>query len=183
MNTRPIHFIVLAPVIAIGAACSDRPKAPPLTAEAVFQNEQIGLRFLAPAGWPVRSRAVLPTGQLAKPIVLVSYQRVGGERLAEFSVLVADLPPDANLEQFVAEHRVGAEQWAARPPSRQVTVNGVSATRCLLTRVQGKEEIHREVTAFRRGERVYFFLVVFAASDASSRDAVRVAVESVTWTK
>jgi hypothetical protein len=39
------------------------------------------------------------------------------------------------------------------------------------------------VTAFRRGDRFYLFLVIFPASDATSRDAVRTAVASVTWTK
>jgi hypothetical protein len=183
MSVRAIRRIVLATAIVAVAACSDRPKAPPLSADAVYQNEQIGLRFLAPAGWPVQSRSVLPEGPLAKPIVLVSYQRAGGEKPAEFSVLAADLPPDANVEQFLAEHRVGSEWWTARPGGRQVTINGEPATRYLLTRIEGKEEFQREVTAFRRGERIYFFIVAFAGVDIASRDAVRGSVGSVAWTK
>ena len=178
MNAR---LMLVAPVALI-VACSDRPKAPPLTQESVYQNDSIGLRFLVPAGWTTQSRAVLPTGQLHKPIVVVSYQG-GAERPAEFRVLVADLSAGADLQQFLTEHRVGGEKWTGQSPIEQLTVNEMQASRFVLTRTQGKEEMRREVTAFRRGERVYFFLVDFAASDAASRDVVRTAINSVTWKK
>jgi hypothetical protein len=164
-------------------SCSDRPKAPPLTDEAVFRNDRIGLRFLAPSGWVLQSRATFPDGRLAKPIILVSYQGAGGEKQADFKLLVADLSPDADLEEFLVGYRVGSEVWTPRPPAEQIAVNGAQASRFLFIRKEVKDEIRREATAFRRGERVYFFLVVFAASDAASRDAVRTAVGSVTWTK
>jgi hypothetical protein len=163
--------------------CSHRPAAPPLTAEAVYQNDEIGLRFLAPPGWPMRSRAVLPPGALPRPIVLVSYQRADGEQAAEFGLVAADAAPETGLEQFLAEHRVGSERWAVQSPAQAVTVNGAAATRVVLTHSQGKDETRREVTAFRRGGRLYLFLVTFAASDPASRDAVRTSIDSITWTK
>lgn len=166
----------------LAAGCSERPKAPPLTAETVFQNEDIGLRFLTPAGWLIQSRATLPPGALAKPVVLVAYQG-NGEKPADFKLLAIDLPGDADLGQFIADYRVGPEKWTKPAPPETVTVNGVQASRYLLTRTQGKDEHRREVTVFRRGERVYVFLVSFAASDAGSRDAVRTAIASVAWTK
>src|SRR5262249_5922379 len=95
------------------AGCSNRPHAPPLTTEAVYQNNGIGLRFLAPAGWPVQSRATLPAGRLAKPIILVSYQRVPGDKPAEFKVLAADLSPEAPVERFLTDIQVGPETWSA----------------------------------------------------------------------
>ena len=63
------------------------------------------------------------------------------------------------------------------------SVNGEPATRFVLARAQGKDEFRREVTAFRRGPRVVFFLVTYAASDAPARDAGRASVGSVTWAK
>src|SRR5262245_5986978 len=89
---------VLAASLLVLVGCSNRPHAPPLTTEAVYQNDAIGLRFLAPAGWPVQSRATLPAGRLTKPIILVSYQRVPGDKPAEFKVLAADLAPEASIE-------------------------------------------------------------------------------------
>ena len=174
---------VLTAFLLVVAGCSDRPHAPPLTTEAVYQNDAIGLRFLAPADWPVQSRAILPVGRLVKPIILVSYQRVPGDKPAEFRVLASDLAPEDPLEHFLAGLQVGPETWSAPAGAQPLTVNGTEATRFVQTRTQGKEEYRREVTAFRRGDRVYLFLVNFPASDAASRDAVRTAVASVTWTK
>ncbi|HEX3152777.1 MAG TPA: hypothetical protein VHR66_32190 [Gemmataceae bacterium] len=175
------------PLVAITcltvSACSDRPVAPPLTDETVFVNDAIGLRFLAPAGWPVASRAVLPTGALPRPIILVAYQSVGSEKPASFEVMAADVPADADPGRFLIEHQLGNETWKPLPPQPALVVNGESAARWSLTRMQGKDEVRREVTAFRRGDRVYFFIAAFAASDAASRDSARGAVASVTWSK
>jgi hypothetical protein len=165
------------------AGCTPGPKAPPLTDEAVYENPAAGLRFLVPAGWAVQSRANPPSGPLAKPVVLVSYEPVGAPRPADFTVLVADVPADANIEAFMVEYRVGPEAWAVRPPAQPVTINGAAGTRYMLTRKQGKNEIRREATAFRRDGRVYFFLVTFAATDDAVRDSVRTSIQSITWKK
>src|SRR5262249_46264967 len=179
---RAVLASLLLPLLFAG--CSNRPHAPPLTTEAVYQNDAIGLRFLAPAGWPVQSRATLPTGRLAKPIILVTYQRGPGDKPAEFKGLAADLGPEACPPTFLTDLRVGPGAWPAPWAARPLTVNGAEATRYVQTRTQGKEEYRREVTAFRRGDhRVYLLLVIFPASDAASRDAVRTAVASVTWTR
>jgi predicted Zn-dependent protease len=162
-------------------ACSDRPEAPPLNDETVFHSDAVGLRFLAPAGWSIASRAVLPSGALPRPIMLVVYQSIGGDKPAALEVMVVDVPADIDLGRFLAEHPLGNESWKPLPPEPPILVNGVSAPRLSLVRMQGKEELHREVTAFRRGDRVYFFLATFAASDAASRDTARTAVASVTW--
>jgi hypothetical protein len=175
------RLLLLAPFVLL-SACSDRPKAPPLTQESVYQNDAIGLRFLVPAGWIMQSRAVLPSGNLHKPIVVVTYQG-GGERPAEFRLVVAEVPENADLPQYLAAHPVGADKWPPQAPVEPVTINETQASRFVLTRTQGKQEMRREVTAFRRGERVYFFLVDFAATDGGSRDAVRTAINSVTWKK
>ena len=53
------------------AGCQEQPKAPPLVNDTVYQNNTIGLRFLAPEGWSVVSRAELPSS-LPKPVILIS---------------------------------------------------------------------------------------------------------------
>lgn len=176
-----IRVLLLAP-LALLPACSDQPKAPPLTQESVYQNDAIGLRFLVPAGWTMQSRAMLPSGPLPRPIVIVTYQG-NGEKPAEFRLLAADLAENTDLPQFLASHPVGADKWPPQSAVEPVTINESQASRFVLTRSQGKDEMRREVTAFRRGERVYFFLVDYAASDAGSRDTVRTSIESVKWKK
>jgi hypothetical protein len=176
----PARLLCFALVLT---GCTPGPKAPPLVDEAVYENPAAGLRFLVPAGWAVQSRASPPAGPLAKPVVLVSYEPVGAPRPADFTVLAADLPADASVETFLVEYRVGPEAWTVLPPAQPVTINGAAATRYVLTRKQGKDEIRREATAFRRDGRVYFFLVTFAATDGAVRDAVRTSIDSITWKK
>jgi hypothetical protein len=177
-------------LLLLACGCQERPKAPPLVNDTVYQNDKIGLRFLAPDGWSVLSRAELPAGALPKPIVLVAYQMGKGDTTSELEVLAADLAEDADLGRFLAEHRIGAAAWTIKSPAETVTINGAAATRFVLTRMdkgskvsKGKGEIRREATAFRRGGRVYFFIVTFVAGDGLARDAARQSVESVTWTR
>jgi hypothetical protein len=165
---------------AAGGCGGPKPKAPPLTNDAVFQSDRAGLRFLVPEGWAVTSRADLPPGPLAKPVIVVAYKNPRGERAAELEVLAADLPEDADPGKFVAEHRVGPDRWAVTGPAEAVTVNGVPATRYVLA-AGGKEPTRREVTVFRWGGRLFLFQITYAAADPASRDAARKAVESATW--
>jgi hypothetical protein len=182
MAARMTAFLC-ASLLALASACTKRPSAPPLTADAVYQNEEIGLRFLAPEGWQMRSRAIIPPGKLEKPVILVSYQQSKTAKPAEFGVLVSELAADANLGAFLAEYQVGPDKWKTLSAPQPVTVNGMSATHYTMTRMQAKEEMRREATAFRHGDRVYFFLVTFAASDPASRDTIRTSIESIAWTK
>lgn len=170
-------------LLLLVAACTDRPKAPPLTDEAVFRDDATGLRFLAPAGWAMEARANVPAGRLPKVIVVVSYRRPTGARPATFEVLAADVPADADQERFLAEHGTGNERWAPRSPARPVQINAADAAQFVQARMQGKEEVRREATAFRRGDRVYFFVLTYSAAEPEVRDAVRSTVESITWAK
>src|SRR5262245_24415035 len=90
------------------SGCTEKPKAPPLVNDTVYQNDKIGLRFLAPEGWSVSSRAELPAQALPKPIILIAYQFNKGGTHSELEVLAADLSENAELEKFLAEHRIGS---------------------------------------------------------------------------
>jgi hypothetical protein len=179
----PTHFACLLLCLLAACGCAERPKAPPLVNDTVYQNDKLGLRFLAPDGWSLVTRTDLPSSPLPKPIILVAYHLSKGESFSELEVLAADLAEGADLGQFLIEHRIGPAVWTLKPPPEAVTVNGVDATRLVLTRQKGKTEMRREATAFRRGGRVYFFIVTFAAGDAAARDAARQSVQSVDWTK
>lgn len=179
----PRRLLCLVPLALVAAGCSDRPSAPPLVNEAVYQNAAVGLRFLAPDGWSLSSRADPPPGRLAKPIVLVAYAHVQGTRPAEFELVAADVPEADDLGAFIAGYKIGPEKWTVQPGSEAVAVGGEAATRYKMTRGTGKDEYRREATAVRRGGRVYVFVVSYGAADGDHRDQARRCVESATWTK
>jgi hypothetical protein len=154
-----------------------------LTDEAVFRDNEIGLRFLVPAGWTIRSRAVVPRGRLSRTVVVASYQQPTGPRAATFEVLVIDRPAGDELERALAEHGTGSLNWTPRAPARQITLNGADAIQFVLVSRQGKEEYRRDATAFRREDRVYFFVLTYSAADPDIRDAIRTTIESISWTK
>jgi hypothetical protein len=176
-SCRPLALLL----VLLAGGCSDRPRALPLSYEAVYQNDKIGLRFLAPEGWTITMRTELPSGPLPKPIVLVGYVQSKGDKPAEFQLLAADLPEDKDLGVFLTEFRIGADKWVVHQTGQPVTVNGTAGTRYMMTRGTGKNEFRREATAFRRGGRVYFFIITFGVADPDRRDQARKSVESAVW--
>jgi predicted Zn-dependent protease len=170
-------------LVALAGGCSDRPKAPTLTDEEVFDDDRAGLRFLVPAGWVMQSRATVPDGPLSRTIIVASYRRGEGQRPATLEVITADVPADADLERWLAERGAGGGVWALRPPVKTITINGAEAVQFGQTRVKETAELRRDVTAFRRGARVYYFVLRSTPADPDARDAIRTTLESITWTK
>jgi hypothetical protein len=182
MATRNV-FVAWSVFTVLSCGCSERPKAPPLTNEAIYQNEKVGIRFLAPSGWSISSRADMPSGKLAKPIILVGYLQTSGEKPAEFELVAADVPDGADPGQFLADHRIGPSKWTVKPGAASTQVGGIPATRYDMTAGTGKNEYQREATAVRRGDRVFYFVVTYGMRDGEHRDHAHRCVESVTWTK
>lgn len=164
------------------AGCADPPSAPPLAGGAVYQSSAAGVRFLAPDGWQMVSRAEPPAGPLPGPVVLVSYLDPSGDQPGEFELVAADLPDGADLSAFLAGYRIGGEKWEPRGVAEPAAVGGTAGSRYSFARGKKKSEYRREVTAVRRGGRVLFFVVTFGASDPAHRDQARKSVESATWT-
>jgi hypothetical protein len=183
MRTTGRGFLLALALAPAAAGCTTRPHAPPLVNEAVYQNDKVGVRFLAPDGWTITSRSDLPPGKLERPVVVVSYVQSQGYKPGEFELVAADLPETADLGDFLTNYRIGPEKWVMKPPPTATTVGGEPATQFVLTRKVGKSEYRREATAVRRGGRVYFFVISFLTTDAEHRDQARKSVESVTWTK
>jgi hypothetical protein len=177
---RPALRAGLAALAFLLAGCGARPRAPALQSGPLYQNEREGFRFLAPEGWVQRARAELPAGPFEREELLVAYSRVS-DRPASFEVSLADLPEGADLRKFLTAAPSEGVRWRAKGAPEPVTVNGVSAKRFALAGGAGKGEQVKEVVAFRRGGRVYFFAGVFAAGDPATRDEVRRAVNTVVW--
>jgi hypothetical protein len=179
-------FLAAAGVLAAGllsGGCTERPKAPSLTNDAVYQNDTIGLRFLVPEGWPIASRTELPPGGLPKPLILASYILSQADHPARLEVLAAEVPEGTDLYRFLADNPVGPQKWRALGPPQTMTINGAPATRHSMASGSSRAEVRREATAFHRGDRVFIFLVTFGASDSAARDTARRSIESVTWGK
>jgi hypothetical protein len=181
-------FVLAAGVLTAGllsGGCPTRPKAPPLTNSAVYQNDRIGLRFLVPEGWSIASRMDPPAGTLPKPLILVSYAYGQADHPGGLELLAAELPDDADVGRFLADNPIGPQKWRPAGRPEPLTINDEPATRYTMSAPSGtgRGESRREATAFRRGGRVYVFLATFGATDASARDTVRRSVESVTWTR
>lgn len=176
--------LVPALLAAIGLAavvgCEDKPRAPALATESVYQNDEIGLKFATPDGWVIQTKTDLPSGRLPKPILLASYLSPKGDG-PQLQVEAANAVPDEELDAGLATLKAGGEGWAVKEPRKRVTVNGIEASRVTLVRPTKRGEQLREVTTFQRGERTYFFSIVFHSSDLTARDQADLSVRSVMW--
>ena len=176
-------IVCILGLITTASGCTDRQRTPPLVNEALYSYEKIGLLFFTPQGWSITSRALLPPGPLAEPKILVAYHLKDNEYPAALEVLAADLPEETDLGQYLLESRVGRELWTVKSQPESITVNGTAAFRFQLSHRTGENEDLRETTAFRRGGRVYFFIVSFVSGDHNSLNIGRKSIETVTWQK
>lgn len=175
-----LRKLALGIILALG--CSGQPQAPVLRNEPVYQNDTEGFRFLTPEGWRQQAKVNLPPGKLDKERLLVQYVRLlPAEKGASLDVSMADLPATTDLAQYLAQPSGGVKNWRWKPPVEALSINGVRAERFTLTGRMGNEDAIKEVAAFRRGERVYFFTAYFAAGDTKAQQQVRRTVESTLW--
>jgi hypothetical protein len=174
---------VAAAALVLLAGCTHRPSAPPLQNDPVYQNAQAGFRFLVPEGWTQQARAEIPPGRIDKERLLVRYSRPSGAKVAALEASLADLPPSTDLVQFQAAASFGSKKWQPAGPPEQVEVGRRPGVRLNFTSTVDGEDTTKEVVAFRRGDRVFFFTGVFPTADTGARDEVRRAVGSVIWKK
>jgi hypothetical protein len=176
---RAAAAVGLAAAVAL-AGCSDRPSAPALGPEAVYRDDAAGLRFLTPDGWSQQAKTLLPPGRLEKATRLVSFTQPGGSA-AGFDLYAADPPAGTDLPAYLAEQRLGPERWQLKGPPREETVNGAPATRYEFRNPARKPAGRRLVVAFRRGDRVYLFVLTGTVADQGAFGAFERTVASVTW--
>jgi hypothetical protein len=150
---------------------------------AVYQNEREGFRFLVPEGWKQHAKTDAPPGKYARDLLLVEYKHLVHGKGALLQVSLADLAEGTDLAKFLANPSFGVKEWSVARAPEAVQVDGVAGVRRVFTGRLGSQEMTREVVAFRRGERVYFFTGLFPTGDAESRDQVRAAVASIFWKK
>ena len=125
--------------------------------------------------------AEAPPGRLEQEALLVEYKLLNADRPAALRLTLMDLPEAAPVESYLAAALPSAEGWQRAGKTEPVEVQGRQGTRITFTLRQDKGQTIREVVAFRRGERVYFFTGVFDTSDTNARQQIRRVVESVEW--
>jgi hypothetical protein len=168
--------------LLLSLGCRSRPKAPALTNEPVFQSDE-GFRFLVPEGWIMSARSSVPSGPLEKEEVLVQYHRVEADREAMLEVSMADLPEETDLAKYLSNPTFSRSDWKLSGSPKGTEAGGRTGTRYrFVSRGKGGELV-REVTAFRHGERVYFFTVLYPPKDTSALEQANRAIHSLVWTK
>ncbi len=172
--------LALLPLVAL-AGCGSRPSAPPLEQGSVYRNSREGFRFLAPEGWQQVARGEVPPGKVEGERMLVEYRCLTCAARAALLVTVADVPAKTPLGAYVTKHNFTGEAWRSAGPTEDFTINGVPAVRLTYTMGGGKDQTVREIVAFRKGERVYFFKGIYGRSDTKSRKDIRAAVDSIVW--
>ncbi len=169
-------------VLALASGCGSGPRAPALIDESVYQNKGAGFRFVVPEGWSQHARSELPPGPLDKERLLVQFKRLtSADRGATMEVTAMDVPESDDLAPYVAGPDYGVKKWTPAGTPEKLEPGGVAATRYVFANQVGAEKMVREVTAFRRGGRVYLFKGIFGAADKKARDQIRQAVASTVW--
>jgi hypothetical protein len=181
VNMRTRGFGVAAILGMLLAGCESRPHAPALIDEPVYSNAREGFRFRVPEGWKQYAKADVPPGKVDKERLLVAYRLMSAGAAAELEVSLHDLPIDSDLEKLLSGRSFGVEKWQAASPAEQIEINGAPAVRLTFSGRSGKEKLMKEVVAFRRLGRVYFFTGVYRPADERAREGIREAMGSILW--
>jgi hypothetical protein len=96
-------------------------------------------------------------------------------------VTVADVPVSTSLSEYITKNTLTGETWRLVAPAEDFTINDVPAARITYVKGEGSEATIRDIIAFRRQERVYFFKSFYASDDARSRKALQAAVDTIVW--
>ena len=175
MTERPIGLciaILTAPCLLWLSGCDAQPKAPSLRDSAVYQNNREGCRFLVPDGWLQSASSQFPEQELEGEVLLVQYKMRTPGMGASVEVLCFDEDQPSDLHQYHALPSHGTTQWKSVQPPEELDINGTPAQRFVYTARFGKQEMTKEVAAFRRGKRVYSFIGLFWLTDDNARRAV-----------
>ena len=174
---RIVGFLIFL-IAVIG--CTERPSAPALRDEPVYDNPREGLRFLKPQGWIQQAKSAAPAGPADVERMLVRYAGPPGVKPPTFEVSMQDLGESTDMAAFLAEpsHNIAAP-WQLVGQPESLTMDGVAATRYAFT----QQNMMKESVVVRRGKRFYFFTLLGTASDAQSREQIRSLIREVRWTR
>jgi hypothetical protein len=169
----PLGILVVASLLS---GCEAKPRAPALTDDPVFQNDQFGLRMQAPERWKQIASALIPPGAHEKPMQLVGYR--SPQMDAAFEI---DAAANADLQAVALQPSHGVLEWKPVGPSEGTTVGNAPAVRFRFRGMQGAVAQTKEVVSVRRDGRVLLFVLIAPANDTLASEAAQRAISSVTW--
>lgn len=172
----------LLAIVLLSWGCRPKPKAPALIDEPVYQSDE-GFRFLVPEGWIMTAKSNVPPGPVEKECTLVQYRPDSGDSSASLEISLMDLPEDANLADYLSGPSYSVRHWNSLGKVESIEAGGVSGKRFRFNGKADKSELAKEVTAFRRGGRVYFFTVVNSPKDTAASEQTRRSISGLVWTK
>jgi hypothetical protein len=177
------RFLTLAAAFAVAiTGCTSGPRAPALHGESVFQDDSEGFRFEPPSGWGMTVRTRLPTDQpVMQERKLVEFKLANPTKPASFTVSCLDAPANLDLLNQFAVNRPGPDSWRVSKPVAPVSVGGLEAQNFALTMGTGTKALAKEVTAFHRNGRHYFFVLLSHPDDVSAKEAGRRTMTTLTW--
>jgi hypothetical protein len=168
-------------LLALVTGCEPKPRAPSLENEAVFQDNKLNVRFVAPEGWVLFARSSVPPGPVTKPIRIVAYHRGSSDGGADLELYIADFPANKPLMEYLKEHPVGPEKWKETGTPTPLQLEASSGIKHQLVSVHQAHR-QREIWEFRRkGDRVYLMICSAMTADRSTRDQAERAVKSITF--
>jgi hypothetical protein len=161
---------------------SSQVRAPALHNGPVYQNNQEGFRFLVSTDdWVQSASAVVPRGQAVDERMVVEYKLLTSDAPAELRVTAIDMNKSA-VDQYLVTHTPDRKLWTLAGEPESLNIGGVQAERVTLHGdAAAKGELAREVVAFHRGQRYYFFIGDFATADKKAQQQIRRVVDSVIW--
>lgn len=162
--------------------CRPKPKAPALIDEPVYQSDE-GFRFLVPEGWIMTAKGNVPPGPTEKETILVQYRLLRGDSGATLEISAVDLPEDADLADYLSGPSYSVRRWNLLGKAESIEAGGVSGKRFRFNGEVDSSELVKEVTAFRRGGRVYFFTVLYSPKDTAAPEQARRSISRLVWTK
>jgi hypothetical protein len=159
--------------------CEGRLTAPPLEDGPVYRNTREGFRFFVPDGWKQRARGEVPAGKIETERMLAEYRCL--TCVGTLMISVVDVPLATPLVDYLIKNDKTGADWRQQAPPEEFTINDMPAVRITYVEGEGRMQMTREVVAFRRDERVYFFKSYFDSHDAQSRKALRDAIDTIVW--
>jgi hypothetical protein len=83
--------------------------------------------------------------------------------------------------EYFTGNRSGPAAWRVVQKPAEFDFGGVPAKRLVLEFGAGAEAQRKEVVVVRRGQRTYIFTTITSPTDVPTRDAVRAALERISW--
>src|SRR5262245_60271828 len=94
--------IRLLALLAMIAGCSDRPRAPALRNDPVYENTSAGIRFMVPAGWTQQAKSEPSSKPANTEQLLVRYTGPRSPIPATFEVTYQDVDDSDDLQALLA---------------------------------------------------------------------------------